>query len=104
MQKGINTVLLSFLLLTGISVAHAGDISRPGAGKTVDCESCHGLKGCKPIHGLMPKICGQNKEYLVMTLVQFRDGKRISPIMHDAMSGVSDELINQLADYFGQAD
>jgi cytochrome c553 len=51
----------------------------------------------------MPKLCGQNVEYLEMTLLQFRDGTRISPIMSQTTKLLSDELIRQLAAYFANA-
>ncbi len=51
----------------------------------------------------MPKLCGQNVEYLEMTLLQFRDGTRVSPIMSQTTKMLSDELIHELAVYFAQA-
>lgn len=105
MKKCKITVLLPSLvalLLIGISAVHAGQTTRPGAGETADCEACHGVDGCAPLTGLMPKLCGQNKDYLVMTLVQFQDGSRPSPIMREATKGLSDDLIKQIADYFAR--
>ncbi len=105
MKKCKITVLLTSLaalFLIGVSGVHAGQAARPGTGKTADCEACHGVNGCAPLTGLMPKICGQNKEYLVMTLEQFRDGSRPSPIMRETMKGLDDDLIEQLADFFSR--
>jgi len=53
---------------------------------------------------LMPRICGQNRAYLTMTLEQFRDGTRPSPIMHEVTKGLSNELIEKLARYFSEGD
>ncbi len=106
MKKCKITVLLTSLaalFLVGVSAVHAEQTTRPGAGKTADCEACHGLNGCAPMTGLMPKLCGQSKDYLVMTLVQFRDGTRPSPIMRETTKNLSDELIEQLADFFSRA-
>ncbi len=106
MKKCKITILLTSLaalLLVGVSAVQAEQTKRPGAGKTADCEACHGVNGCSPMAGLMPKLCGQNKDYLVMTLVQFQDGSRPSPIMREATKGLSDELLDQLADFFARA-
>lgn len=106
MQKRKFTVLsisVAALFLMGVSAVHAEKLTRPGGHKTAHCEHCHGPYGCKPVQGLMPKICGQNVEYLEMTLLQFRDGTRVSPIMSQTTKLLSDELIRQLAIYFANA-
>ena len=106
MQKRNITILatgLATLFLVGASTVHAQKLTRPGGDKTAHCEHCHGPYGCKPVQGLMPKLCGQNQEYLEMTLLQFRDGRRVSPIMAQTTKFLSDELIKQLAVYFANA-
>jgi cytochrome c553 len=106
MKKCKITVLLTSLvalLLLGVSAVHAEKTTRPGLGKTAHCEACHGDYGCASLTGLMPKLCGQNQEYLVMTLEQFRDGSRPSPIMREITKSLSDKLIRQLAIYFANA-
>ncbi len=106
MKKCKITVLLTSLValsLIGASAVYAEKTKRPGFGKTADCESCHGLNGCDPVAGLIPKLCGQNHEYLVMTLRQFRDGSRTSPIMNESTKGLSDVMIKKLATYFENA-
>jgi cytochrome c553 len=106
MHKCNITVLatgLAALFLMGSSPVHAAKLTRPGGDKTAHCEHCHGLYGCKPVQGLIPKLCGQNPEYLEMTLIQFRDGRRVSPIMSQTTKFLSDDLIRQLAVYFANA-
>ena len=103
MQKLKIAVLSTFivvLFLIGVSVAHAQKTTRPGGDKTAHCEHCHGPNGCEPLDGLIPKLCGQNQEYLEMTLIQFRDGTRVSPMMQQTTKMLSDRLIRQLAAYF----
>lgn len=106
MQKRKTTVLstiLAALFVTVGSAVSAEQSTIPGKGQIADCEACHGAQGREPINGLMPKICGQNLEYLIMTLVQFRDGSRTSPIMREATKTLSDEMIEQLASYFANS-
>ena len=94
---------LTALLLIGVSAVRAADTARPGAGKTAACEQCHGLRGCAPVQGLIPKLCGQNPEYLEAQLLEFQDGRRPQPIMHETTKQLSSTLIKQLADYFASA-
>ncbi|MDH3671231.1 MAG: hypothetical protein OES46_08685 [Gammaproteobacteria bacterium] len=103
MQKrniAILSTALAALFLMWVSAVHAEQTVRPGGKKTAHCEHCHGPDGCKPLNGLIPKLCGQNQEYLEMTLIQFRDGSRVSPIMQQTTKLLSDKVINQLAAYF----
>jgi len=93
---------LSALFLMGISAVHAENTARPGGEKTAFCEQCHGPKGCAPVQDLIPKLCGQNAEYLEAQLLQFRDNRRPQPIMHATASQLSPELVKQLAVYYSK--
>ena len=107
MHKNIVAVIrISFVaavFLMGSSAGRAEDAVRPGVGKTAVCENCHGPKGAAPIHGLIPKLCGQNEEYLEATLTQFQDGKRPQTIMHETTKQLPPDLIKQIATYFSKA-
>ena len=106
MQKrniSVPVMVLAALFLFAVSTVQAEKLTRPGGDKTAHCEHCHGPYGCKPVQGLIPKLCGQTAEYLEMTLIQFRDGRRVSPIMSQTTKFLSDDLIRQLAVYFANA-
>ncbi len=100
------TVVLSTsfaaLFLLGVSAVHAETTARPGGEKTASCEQCHGPRGATPVQGLIPKLCGQNAEYLEATLLQFQDGRRPQPIMHATTRLLSKDIIKQLAVYFSK--
>ncbi len=91
---------LAALFLTGVSAVRAENAARPGGEKTASCEQCHGAKGCAPVQGLIPKLCGQNAEYLEAQLLQFQDGRRPQPIMHATTNFLSKDIIKQLAVYY----
>jgi cytochrome c553 len=93
---------IAALFLMGISTVHAADMARPGGEKTAFCEQCHGPKGCVPLQGLIPKLGGQNAEYLEVQLMEFRSGARPQPIMHATASQLSVELVKQLAVYYSK--
>jgi cytochrome c553 len=90
------------LFLMGVSAVRAENTARPGGEKTTSCEQCHGLRGAAPVQGLIPKLCGQNAEYLEAQLLQFQDGRRPQPIMHATTNLLSKDIIKQLADYFSK--
>jgi cytochrome c553 len=63
------------------------------------CFACHGADG----HAILPtypNLAGQNKDYLVQTLKQFRDGQRPNDVMGPMAKPLSDSDINQIAMYF----
>ena len=93
---------LAALFLMWVSAVHAENIARPGGEKTASCEQCHGVKGAAPVQGLIPKLCGQNVEYLEAQLLEFQDGRRPQPIMHATTRLLSKDLIKQLAVYFSK--
>jgi len=91
---------LAALFLMGVSAVHAENAVRPGGEKTASCEQCHGPRGAAPVQGLIPKLCGQNAEYLEAQLLEFQDGRRPQPIMHATTNLLSKDIIKQLAAYF----
>ena len=48
----------------------------------------------------IPKINGQDKEYLVMALRAYRDDKRVSSVMHNMSMPYSDSVIESLASFY----
>jgi cytochrome c553 len=94
---------LAALFLVGVSTVHAENAARPGGEKTVSCEQCHGVRGAAPVQGLIPKLCGQNAEYLEAALVHFQDGRRPQPVMHATTSQLPRDVLKQLALYFANA-
>lgn len=63
------------------------------------CTGCHGLHG-QGSPGGVPRLAGQNADYLNHALSMFRAGTRASPIMQPIARNLDDTQIRQLADYF----
>ena len=63
------------------------------------CFTCHGTDG-RSVGGVPPSLAGQNKDYLLKQLQEFRDGKRPATIMHQHAKGYTDEQLNLIAGYF----
>jgi cytochrome c553 len=89
------------LLLVFNTVAAAGD---PEAGKTkaYTCTGCHGIPGYNNVYPTykVPKIGGQNYEYLVIALQAYRNGERAHATMELQSSSLSDDDIEDVAAYF----
>lgn len=67
------------------------------------CANCHGLTG-NPISPNFPRLAGQQPQYLMAQLQDFRSHQRSDPAGFEYMWGLShhlsDKQIQQLADYY----
>ena len=63
------------------------------------CTACHGMYGEGAPSGV-PRLAGQNADYMNHALSMFKTGTRASAIMQPVALNLSDTEIRQLADYF----
>jgi cytochrome c553 len=63
------------------------------------CFTCHGTAG-RSVGGNPPSLAGQNKEYMLQQLRDFKAGKRPATIMHQQAKGYTDEELEIIAGYF----
>lgn len=63
------------------------------------CFTCHGTDG-RSVGGVPPSLAGQNRDYLLKQLQEFRDGKRPATVMHQYAKGYTDEQLHLIAGYF----
>ena len=100
MLKITATILTLGIILPGLAFG-AGD---PEAGKikAYTCTGCHGVPGYNNIYPTykVPKIGGQNYEYLVIALKAYREGERHHSTMELQAQALSDEDINDISAYF----
>ncbi len=77
-----------------------GDVEA-GKQKAYTCTGCHGIAGYKNVypHYHVPKIGGQNYEYLVIALTEYRNGNRVHPTMEAQAIGFTDQDIADIAAY-----
>ncbi|MDH3561872.1 MAG: cytochrome c4 [Gammaproteobacteria bacterium] len=66
---------------------------------TEKCERCHSVKIDNPAM-TVPKINGQDRDYLIMALRAYRDDKRESTTMHKMSLPYSDSIIESIASYY----
>lgn len=92
------SALLLAVLQLGCVCAYAQDASYARS-LAATCFTCHGTDGMS-VGGMPPSIAGQNKDYLLQQLMDFKAGKRPATIMHQQAKGYSDEQLAQIAAYF----
>ena len=63
------------------------------------CATCHGAQG-RATSPIFPSLAGQNRDYLVKQLQEFKSKKRVSEIMAPQVADLTDENIAELASFF----
>ena len=77
-----------------------GDVAR-GKQLAYTCTGCHGIveyKNAYPNYRV-PKIGGQNEQYIVNALTAYKKGERNHPTMHAQAMSFSDQDIADIAAY-----
>ena len=95
-------ILSSLLLcLLSASALAAGDY-QAGKVKAYTCTGCHGIPGYNNVYPTykVPKIGGQNYEYLTAALKAYRDGERHHSTMELQATSLTDEDIEDISAYF----
>ena len=93
-------LITSLLCLASFSTFAAGDY-QAGKIKAYTCTGCHGIvdyKNTYPTYNV-PRIGGQNKEYLVISLQGFKAGEREHKTMNLQAEALSDQDIEDIAVY-----
>ncbi|MDH4233734.1 MAG: c-type cytochrome [Gallionella sp.] len=68
---------------------------------SADCAGCHGVDG-NSLNPEIPHLAGQPSEYLVKAMKDYRDGIRKEQLMSEAMHGMSESRIVNIAAYYAQ--
>jgi cytochrome subunit of sulfide dehydrogenase len=90
-------VTASLAATTGVAAAQT-PYGHAGRDLAASCAICHGTSGVNA--GGMPNLAGQPKDYLVLQLRDFRDGKRPATIMHQIAKGLTEEQIDSVATFY----
>jgi len=87
------------LVTTAAAASLAGDLDRGRQRVEMLCQTCHGLDGQATLPGA-PNLSGQNRDYLVIQLEAYRDGSRTHPQMSIVAGSLSDEDIEDVAEWY----
>jgi len=69
------------------------------AAKSDSCAHCHGTDG-NSTSGTYPSLAGQTREYIYRQIKAFKEGQRKNPMMSTAVVVLSDQDMQDLAEYF----
>lgn len=94
------TLLTLLLCLVSINAFAAGDYEA-GKIKAYTCTGCHGIANYKNTYPSyhVPRIGGQNMEYLVIALKGFKSGERQHKTMNLQAEALSEQDIEDIAVY-----
>src|SRR5882762_6008578 len=96
--RGVSIAALAACTLAGTAWAQEpaahGD-ARHGQAISYSCLGCHGIEGYKNAYPMysVPKLEGQNPDYLAVALHGYRDGDRAHVTMHSQAATLSDQDI-----------
>jgi cytochrome c553 len=109
-MKTIAVVLAAACWLGLAAQTHAQQAAKGEAqaarAKTSMCIGCHGIplyKSVFPEVYHVPKIAGQQPQYIISALRAYRNGERNHPSMTGVAKGLSDQDIADLGAYYGAA-
>ena len=97
------TVIIAAVLAIAAASAHAESKAAPGVSpqvlkaKTDYCKTCHGVdaqgfRGAAP----MPRLAGQQPEYIKNQLQAFIERRRTNPVMNNVAHVLSPEMVTAL--------
>ncbi len=78
---------------------HSADVVGDAPESAATCVACHGQTGLSA-SGQWPILAGQYKSYIEHTLKSYRSGERQNAIMAGIAGALSDDDIDELAEYF----
>ena len=98
------SLLLAFLTtasLLSVGVAHAAGDKATGKTLVYTCAGCHGVPGYENAYPnyRVPRIAGQNEQYIVTALHEYKSGDRKHPTMNAQAESLSDQDIEDIAAY-----
>lgn len=87
-----------------VAPALVGD-AKEGRLRVYTCTGCHGIAGYRNVYPTyhVPKIHGQNAQYLITALTSYRTGQRTHPTMQAQGEALSDQDIADIAAYLSSA-
>lgn len=100
-MKPIQALFLALCTLLASDSLLAQGNAEAGKQKAFTCTGCHGVAGYKNVypHYHVPKIGGQNYDYLVTALNAYRKGERPHPTMRAQAEGFSEQDIKDISAY-----
>lgn len=92
---------LTLAALLAAGSAHAEGDKEAGRKLVYTCNGCHGVAGYENAYPQypVPKLAGQNEQYIVNALHGYQRGERTHPTMSAQAQSLSDKDIEDIAAY-----
>jgi cytochrome c553 len=87
-----------FSSLPAVKAGADAALAKTGQAKAAMCSGCHGENGAG--NGVFPRLAGQQADYLVKQLKDFKEGTRKNGQMQAIAGMISDDDMKALAAYF----
>ena len=103
-MKFLKAVFLLVLIAGAGGAVFAEGDGVAGKNKSANCMGCHGVKGYFNVYPTyrVPKLGGQNPEYIVAALKAYQDGKRKHDTMHAQAAQLSEQDMQDIAVFLSQ--
>ncbi|HEY8537719.1 MAG TPA: c-type cytochrome [Steroidobacteraceae bacterium] len=88
--------------LAGEPTQRSGQVVGTPPPATQTCVACHGVDGGQTVSDEYPKLAGQNADYIVQALKDYKSGKRKNPVMAGIIGGVDEQDFEAIAQFFAQ--
>jgi cytochrome c553 len=107
LRKTLSSSLLVASAIIGATAfaQDGGDVDR-GRELSYTCLGCHGIEGLMNAYPAyhVPKIGGQNAEYIVLALQAYANGDRQHPTMMAQGSSLTEQEMRDIGAYFESAN
>jgi cytochrome c553 len=86
----------------GAGVQPAKEVVGTPPAATQTCVACHGPDGAKTMSPDYPVLAGQQADYILHALQDYKSGKRKNPVMGGIIAGVDEKDFPALAQFFSR--
>jgi len=96
-----SSFILSLALCVGWTTAYAAGDAQAGKASAATCMGCHGAPGLRNAYPAfrVPKLGGQQEQYLIVALKAYQSGERSHPTMQAQAESMTDAEIDNVAAY-----
>lgn len=99
-SKIISLTAVALLSLSAATLAVAQGDAAAGAEKITVCLACHGQDGNMSQIANVPKIGGQNADYLLKQMIDIKSGVRAAPLMTGMLNNLNEQDMADVAAYY----
>lgn len=101
-RHALLTALAAVLLPCAAQTPHRFEDTM--AQRLMACTACHGNQGRAAPDGYYPRLAGKPAGYLYNQLLNFRDGRRIYPLMTQLLDPLSEDYLMEIAGHFASME